>query len=143
MSKSVLPREGLTLETAFAPIQLIFLQPLLTGSVLLALYQSHSLAAKWPALEILNEISSSRMLAGLSTLFLVGVLQKLNRLLSRLVLNNFNTDTTWNWPEEIVIVTGGCGGIGSMMVQRFADKNATVISLDITPPKTPISCKSL
>jgi all-trans-retinol dehydrogenase (NAD+) len=141
MPKSLLPREGLTLEAAFAPIRLTFLQPLLTGSVLLALHQSRSLAAKWPALEVLRELRSPRALIGLGALFAIGVLRKLNKFLSRVVLNNFTTDTTWNWPKEIVIVTEGCGGIGSMMVQRFADKNATVISLDIAPPKTPIACK--
>ena len=142
MSKSILPREGLTLEAAFAPIRLTFLEPLLTGSALLALYQSRFLAARWPVLEVLKELRSRRVLVGLTALFAVGVLRKLNQFFSRAVLNNWTTDKTWNWPNEVVIVTGGCGGIGSMMVQRFADKNATVISLDIAPPKTPIVCKT-
>lgn len=147
----MLPREGLTLEAAFAPVRLTVLQPLLTGAVILAASQSHILETRWPSLakvsfgvkpiEVLRTLRSTRTLAFLGVFFVFGTLRKLNRLMSRLVLNNFNTDTTWNWPKEVVVVTGGSGGIGGMMVQRFADKNATVISLDIAPPQTPVSCK--
>lgn len=148
----MLPREGLTLEAAFAPVRLTVLQPFLSGAVILAASQSRALETRWPSLaklswsgvkpiDALRRLRSTRTLTCLGVFFVVGILRKLNRLLSRLVLNNFNTDTTWDWPKEVVVITGGSGGIGGMMAQRFAEKNATVISLDIAPPKTPVSCK--
>lgn len=142
MPSSILPREGLTLEAAFAPLRLTFLQPLLTGPVLLAASQAPALVARWPSLEAFQELRSTRVLTGLSVLFGIGLLRKLNNIMSRLVLNNFTTDRSWDWSKEVVVVTGGSGGIGYLMVKMFAERNITVVILDIAPPKTPIACEN-
>ena len=142
MRKSILPREGLTLEAAFAPVRLTLLQPLLTGALLLAVCHPPQMVMGWP-LKVLKRLQSTRALASLSVLFGMGLLRKTNNLLSRLVLNNFTADNTWDWSKEIVVITGGSGGLGAVMVQMFAEKNITIIIFDIAPPKTPISCKSL
>ncbi|KAJ1926214.1 hypothetical protein IWQ60_003995 [Tieghemiomyces parasiticus] len=40
----------------------------------------------------------------------------------------------FRWSEEIVLVTGGSGGLGQQLVRTLAVRNATVASLDISPP---------
>jgi all-trans-retinol dehydrogenase (NAD+) len=139
MRNSILPREGLTLEAVFAPIRLTVLQPVLTGSILLLLYRYPTFAAKWLSPSTSKLLQSPRVLTGLSVAFGVGLIRKINNALSRLVLNNFTTDKTWDWSKEIVVITGGSGGIGSLVVRMLAEKNIQVIILDIAPPKTPIT----
>jgi NAD(P)-dependent dehydrogenase (short-subunit alcohol dehydrogenase family) len=64
--------------------------------------------------------------------FLYGLLLRLNRRLSRRALNN-KTKATFNWDKEIVVVTGGSGGIGATIVQQLASRGTKVIVLDIIP----------
>jgi all-trans-retinol dehydrogenase (NAD+) len=139
MPKSILPREGLTLEALCAPVRLTLLQPILTGPLLLALSTSSPLVAKWIPSHALDVLRSKKIVAGISVLFGIGLLRKLNNALSRLVLNNFTADKTWDWNKEIVVITGGSGGLGAVIVQMFAEKNIKVIILDIAGPKTPIT----
>ncbi|CAI2161665.1 14029_t:CDS:2 [Funneliformis geosporum] len=40
-----------------------------------------------------------------------------------------------NWDDEIVVVTGGSGGIGGLLAETLAIRNVTVIILDIKPPE--------
>ncbi|RKP35121.1 hypothetical protein BJ085DRAFT_10636, partial [Dimargaris cristalligena] len=40
----------------------------------------------------------------------------------------------FDWSEEIILVTGGAGGIGQLLVDTLAIQNATVVSLDIVEP---------
>lgn len=42
-------------------------------------------------------------------------------------------DDTWDWNKEVVVVTGGSGGIGAGISQRLAALGAKVIVLDIIP----------
>lgn len=138
MSRSILPREGLTLEALLTPAR-VALQPLLTGPLFLILHRYPTLAAKLLSPNTLNTLRSTRVLTGLSVLFGAGLLRKINNALSRLALNNFTTDKTWNWSKEIVVITGGSSGIGAEIVRMLAEKNIKVIILDIAPPKTPIT----
>ncbi|KAK0110169.1 hypothetical protein ONS95_002820 [Cadophora gregata] len=75
---------------------------------------------------------------GLRVLFTLGALSRLNRWLLRRALNNGVTDKTWDWKEkEIVVVTGGSGGIGACMVSQLQAKGVyKIIILDIMPPKS-------
>lgn len=73
----------------------------------------------------------------LSFLLGIGALRKVNNLLSQLSLNNFCRDS-YDWRKEVVLVTGGSGGLGDLLVRKLAKLCIKVISLDITPPKTPL-----
>ncbi|KFX93597.1 hypothetical protein O988_06723, partial [Pseudogymnoascus sp. VKM F-3808] len=64
-------------------------------------------------------------------------LQKASSVLSQAVLNNFNADS-YDWSKEVVVVTGGSGGLGDLLVRRLAGKGIKVISLDVMPPRTPL-----
>lgn len=46
------------------------------------------------------------------------------------------SDSTWDWEKEVVVITGGCGGIGALVVSKLAAKNIKVVILDIVEPNT-------
>ncbi|GAA5971294.1 hypothetical protein JCM11641_008298 [Rhodosporidiobolus odoratus] len=64
----------------------------------------------------------------------VGLALKINEQLNRAARNNFTKSKKgWKAEEEIVLVTGGAGGLGSDVVSRFARRGAKVVVLDIAP----------
>ncbi|KAB2573432.1 Dehydrogenase RED2 [Lasiodiplodia theobromae] len=136
LSKPFLPREGLTLEAMFYPVQSLFLQPLLTGPLaylLLARPEFVQKAIPWGG-RLESFISKKSTAVGFCILFGVGILSRLSSWLSRWSVNNFVRDKTWDWTKEIVIVTGGSSGIGLEMVNRFAQLRIKTIILDVVPP---------
>jgi all-trans-retinol dehydrogenase (NAD+) len=66
------------------------------------------------------------------TLLYLGLARWINNYLSRRALNNWVTDT-YNWEKEIVVITGGAGGIGGHVVRLLAEHKMTVVVLDIIP----------
>lgn len=62
----------------------------------------------------------------------------LNTFLSRRALRNGVSDKTWNWDKEVVLLTGGSGGIGSAIAHKLAERNVKVILIDVHPPKSPL-----
>ncbi|KAK8054892.1 hypothetical protein PG993_000119 [Apiospora rasikravindrae] len=64
-------------------------------------------------------------------------LKKASDALSQAKLNNYVNDA-YDWPRGIIMVTGGSGGIGAPPVRKFAELEATVVSVDIVPPKEPL-----
>ncbi|KAF6791392.1 hypothetical protein CMUS01_16231 [Colletotrichum musicola] len=63
--------------------------------------------------------------------------KKTNSLLSSAVLNNFTRDR-YDWRRELVLVTGGSGGLGDMLVRKLAKDCVKVVSIDVVPPVTPL-----
>ncbi|KJZ74370.1 hypothetical protein HIM_06180 [Hirsutella minnesotensis 3608] len=57
----------------------------------------------------------------------------LNRALNRKALNP-SPAVPCDWPRELVVVTGGSGGIGEALVKRLESLSATVVILDASPP---------
>lgn len=129
---SLLPREGLTLEALFSPFYHTVLNPLLTGTVLYGLVKHPSLTDKWLSLSRLGDQSSQVKAIGI--LFSLGLLGRLNKWFSKMALNNFTTDATWDLKKEIIVVTGGSGGIGAVIATKLSERGSTVIILDLNPP---------
>jgi hypothetical protein len=48
--------------------------------------------------------------------------------------NGWKTSKT-DWDNEVVVVTGGSGGIGGLLAETLAVRNVSVIVLDIKPPE--------
>ena len=48
--------------------------------------------------------------------------------------NNWTNDT-YDWPKELVVVTGGSDGIGAEIVNLLAERGIKVVVLDIQAPK--------
>ncbi|CAG8684722.1 3242_t:CDS:2, partial [Acaulospora morrowiae] len=40
-----------------------------------------------------------------------------------------------NWDEEVVVITGGSSGLGSLLAETMAIRNTTVVILDVRPPE--------
>lgn len=56
-----------------------------------------------------------------------------NRILSSFVLNNWSSDK-YDWSREIVLLTGGCSGIGQSVAKDLAGRGIKVIIADIQEP---------
>ncbi|KAH8651821.1 putative short-chain dehydrogenase/reductase family 16C member 6 [Tricladium varicosporioides] len=70
----------------------------------------------------------------LKTIWAFTILYHLNKFLSHVSVNGHKT-VVWDSQKELVIVTGGSSGIGSLTVRGFAEKGVKVFILDLNPPK--------
>lgn len=73
----------------------------------------------------------------LTALLALSILRHINRTLSRLVLNNWQSDK-WDWTKELVLLTGGCSGIGKQVAADLAERGIKVVVVDIQEPKDPL-----
>jgi nucleoside-diphosphate-sugar epimerase len=48
------------------------------------------------------------------------------------VLDNWKSDK-YDWDKEIVLITGGAGGIGGHVVRLLAERGIKVVVLDVIP----------
>ncbi|GAA5840866.1 hypothetical protein JCM11251_007625 [Rhodosporidiobolus azoricus] len=59
---------------------------------------------------------------------------KINEWLSRAVRNNLTRSVKlWVWTEEVVVITGGAGGLGSEVARRLSARGTKVVLLDVAP----------
>lgn len=118
-----LPREGFTADPVLSLVNKTVLNPvLLLPVLLLARYTK-----KGEDLSVLHPQALSRF----KTLFYLGLAKWLSAYYSDGVINNWKKDTTYDWPNEIAVVTGGAGGIGGNVVKLLAERGVKVVVLDI------------
>lgn len=65
---------------------------------------------------------------------ILGVVGRVNHILSKKSQNNWKKDK-FDAPREIVVVTGGSGGIGEAMVKGLQGRAGKVVILDLVEPK--------
>lgn len=124
MHTGILPREGFKADAIIRLIRSTALNPkLLLPLLLLARFTKTG-----QDLSILHPTALWRLKA----LLWVGVLRKLNSWVSDKVVNNW-VDDKYDWSKEIVLITGGAGGIGGQVVQLLAERGIKVVVLDIQP----------
>ena len=124
MHNGYLPREGFTADVVGKIVGKTALNPLFTLPFLLLA----RFTKKGEDMSILHSVAFSRV----KLLFYAGIARWLNSYYSRGVLNNWTKDK-YNWSKEIVLITGGAGGIGGHVVQFFSEKGIKVVVLDIQP----------
>ncbi len=112
-----LPREGLYIDPIIQWLRQTLLHPLFTLSCLYLVR----------GVKLCGAQKTVELVAGTS------ILLWLNDWLSTKSQNNWVIDDNWDWNKELVVVTGGSGGIGGGVAQRLAAMGARVIVLDIVP----------
>lgn len=73
----------------------------------------------------------------LKALLGLGVVRAVNAGLNALAQNNWRLSSgssQWDWPHELAVVTGGCGGLGLSLVAGLTAKGVRVAVLDIVSP---------
>ncbi|KAJ5131653.1 hypothetical protein N7448_005811 [Penicillium atrosanguineum] len=70
----------------------------------------------------------------LAVLLALGVLRSLNSSLSQWTLNNWTSNQRWQPAREIILLTGGCSGIGKQVMEDLAKTGVRVVILDINEP---------
>lgn len=118
--RGILPREGLYIDPIVSALRKTILHPLFIAPA--------SYLLRSQELDALNKLEKPALfLAAASILLWV------NDYLSAKSRNNWTTDDSWDWKNEIVVVTGGSGGIGGSVVQRLVANGIRVVVVDIIP----------
>ncbi|KAF3161851.1 hypothetical protein EYR41_011990 [Orbilia oligospora] len=69
---------------------------------------------------------------------LTGVTSNINSYFSWKKENNWVTDDKYDWEKEVVMITGGSGGLGEQMAIQFAEKGVTVVVVDVNPVRNEV-----
>ncbi|KAE8149152.1 hypothetical protein BDV25DRAFT_6697 [Aspergillus avenaceus] len=75
------------------------------------------------------------------TVLAVYALQRLSAVLSECVVNNWYSAGPWDPQKELVLVTGGCSGIGQKIAEDLSKNGIEVVILDIQKPRFELSSK--
>ncbi|KAF3934856.1 hypothetical protein ABW19_dt0202346 [Dactylella cylindrospora] len=131
-NQSVIPREGFVLDAFINLIKRFALNPRYTLPILLLLRYTR----KGQNFAADHQV----FFRTVRKLLFLGVLHRFSSYLSRGARNNWVKDNSWNWGNEIAVVTGGSGGIGSHVVKGLAERGVKVVVLDVIdltfdPPK--------
>ncbi|OJD13733.1 hypothetical protein AJ78_05845 [Emergomyces pasteurianus Ep9510] len=119
-------REGFTADVVGHVLKSTALAPSLT----LPLY----LLSKYTARGQAVAANRPKALKALKYLLAIGLARSLNGLINRYSLNHGISDT-YDWKQEIAIVTGGSDGIGRRVAGLLAARGVNVAVLDIQPLK--------
>lgn len=84
-----------------------------------------------PAQEYLRNPLVQKVLAGVLAL---GAVRSINKAVSQWTLNNWTSSSRWVPSRELILLTGGCSGIGKQVMEDLARTGVRVIILDINEP---------
>lgn len=84
-----------------------------------------------PAQDYLRNPLTQKVLAVVAAL---GLLRSVNKTLSQWSLNNWTSSPRWIASRELVLLTGGCSGIGKQVMEDLARTGLRVVILDINEP---------
>ncbi|OQE26630.1 hypothetical protein PENSTE_c005G03825 [Penicillium steckii] len=84
-----------------------------------------------PAQELLLKPVTQKALAAIVAL---GLVRSVNKSLSSWTLQNWTVNEKWVPARELILITGGCSGIGKQVMEDLAKTGVRVVILDINPP---------
>lgn len=125
-----IPREGLYVDPVANFVRYTIFNPIITGVLGLFLYGNCFPKA-------LNEASKDTGLIFFKWLWratCAGTMLWCSEFLSRWMRNNWTKAISWKPKDQIVVVTGGSGGIGASAAKMLVEKGAIVVVLDVIPP---------
>lgn len=114
-------------------------EPLVTGPLLLVLLRGpdhvrNRLVSFLNTTPGLRKIEVNRLITILKVLLAYGVVNYSNAFLNSLALNRWRLrkdGAPWDFPNEVVLITGGSSGFGKLMTERLAPKVKKVVVLDV------------
>jgi hypothetical protein len=115
----------------------ITLNPLVTGALLWALTKGPTqlrsqLTSRITALQ--DPFRYAQLIKALKWCLVAGTARVVNKQLNHIALNAGRLrgeKAKWNWSREVAVITGGCSGIGELVVKRLINKGIRVAVLDI------------
>lgn len=90
------------------------------------------LAAKYTKKGSDLSILHAKAFSRLKFLFYWGLVRTVSAYLDRGVLDDWKNDA-YDWNKEVVLITGGAGGIGGNVVKLLAERGIKVVVLDVIP----------
>lgn len=120
----ILPREGFYIDPLITLARKTILHPIVTIPITVLYYYLRSV-------DVSIATTLEKPLLATTALSLTLCF---NDLLTHGSTNNWVSDETWDWSREIVVVTGGSGGIGGSIVQRLAADGVQVVVVDVIEP---------
>lgn len=125
-------REGVTLELFAKVMRTSLLNPWVTlpAAVGLSWQPTRLILFEYTHTEV-----STWTFVAISMFAVLSVILFLNDYLNRGFANNWVSAMDWNWNSEIVVITGGSGGIGEHVARWLLAKNiqTTIVILDYIP----------
>ncbi|KAJ5772763.1 hypothetical protein N7457_007659 [Penicillium paradoxum] len=79
-------------------------------------------------------LRNSRAQKTLGVLAALGLLRATNNLFSKWSLQNWTSNQPWVAARELILLTGGCSGIGKQVMEDLARTGVRVVILDINEP---------
>ncbi|KAF4975904.1 hypothetical protein FZEAL_7377 [Fusarium zealandicum] len=122
--RGLIPREGFCADVIFRLVRQTALNP----ALLLPLVLLSRFTKQGQGLAILHPVASRH----LKTLLCVALARWVSGWVSEKTRNNW-VDDKYDWSREIVLVTGGAGGIGGRIVNLFDELGVKVVVLDVQP----------
>jgi hypothetical protein len=129
---SILPREGLYIDPISVWVRKTLLNPWLMA-VLSILLRYQPILSPRTVLGLTNYNGQFNFwVAGFAIL---GMLLNINDYLTDGLHNNWKIDESWNWDQEIVLITGGSSGIGASVAQQLSarNRNTRIVIIDFLP----------
>ncbi|KAF2129120.1 NAD(P)-binding protein [Dothidotthia symphoricarpi CBS 119687] len=108
------------------------LNPLLTATLLYLLTASPRRIRSHLTHRIANPVRYARIVTALKWVLALGLVRKANQTLNAVALNGGRWGAAkWVVEGEVCVVTGGCGGIGELVVRKLAGKGVRVAVVDV------------
>jgi all-trans-retinol dehydrogenase (NAD+) len=93
-----------------------------------------------------DPVRLEKVIKALKWCLALGLTRVVNNKLNDVALNSGrwkDEKKRWNWNTEVAVVTGGCSGIGALVIKRLVNKGIKVAVLDIQElPASLQGCKS-